>query len=80
MKKLRALLNPANTSPPFTPEWMRVNDAVRNYGIGRSSMFTLIRSGRIASRVLKTSVHNVSGLRLISTASLNALIEESANE
>ena len=64
----------------FAPEWIRVNDAVRVYGIGRSSLFNLIRDKRIASKVLKTSPHNISGLRLISVESLRALIQEAGDE
>jgi hypothetical protein len=63
-----------------TPEWIRVADATRLFSIGRSSLFTLIRQKRIASKVLKTSPHNISGLRLISVESLRALIHESAEE
>jgi len=62
------------------PEWIRVNDAVRLFGIGRSSLFSLIRERRIASKVLKTSPHNISGLRLISVESLRALIQEAGDE
>lgn len=62
------------------PEWIRVPEATRRYGIGRSSLFTLIRNKRIASKVLKTRPHNVSGLRLISTESLRSLIQESSDE
>gem|GEM_PF-6802533 len=62
------------------PEWIRVADAIRLFSIGRSSLFTLIRQKRVASKVLKTSPHNISGLRLISVDSLRALIHESAEE
>lgn len=68
------------TVPSLTPEWIRVNDAVRLFGIGRSSLFSLIREKRIASRVLKTSPHNISGLRLISVESLRALIQDAGDE
>lgn len=66
--------------PLYSPEWLRVNDAIRLFGIGRSSLFTLIRQKRIASKVLKTSPHNISGLRLISVDSLRELIKESGDE
>lgn len=69
-----------NRTPLFAPEWIRVNDAIRVYGIGRSTLFTLIRKKRIASKVLKTSPHNVSGIRLLSTESLRAIIFESGDE
>lgn len=66
--------------PSTAPLWVRVPEAIRLFGIGRSSLFTLIRQKRIASKVLKTSPHNVSGLRLISTESLRALIAEAEDE
>lgn len=72
-QKIAASLGPA-------PEWIRVNDAIRLSGIGRSSLFTLIRSKRIASKVLKTNPHNVSGLRLISVESIRTYIAESGDE
>jgi len=63
-----------------TPEWIRVADAIRIFSIGRSSLFSLIRQKRVASKVLKTSPHNISGLRLISVDSLRELIKESGDE
>jgi len=57
------------------PEWARVPEIVKTFSIGRSSIYELIRSGRIASRVVKTSKHNVSGIRIVNTESVRAFIE-----
>jgi hypothetical protein len=80
MKLLTKKQTAGGTPLLFALEWIRVNDAVRLFGIGRSSLFNLIRAKRIASKVLKTSPHNVSGLRLISVESLRALIQEAGDE
>ena len=63
-----------------TPEYLRVDQAVRLFSIGRSTLYTLLTNGSVTSRVIKTSRHNVSGIRLISTDSLRAFIESSGQE
>jgi len=63
-----------------TPEYLRIAEAVRLFGIGRSTLYSLISNGSVTSRVIKTSRHNVSGIRLISVESLRAFIEESGQE
>lgn len=57
------------------PEYVRIADAIRLFGIGRSTLYSLISNGSVTSRVVKTNRHNVSGIRLISTNSLRAFIE-----
>lgn len=59
------------------PHYIRVNQAVKLFGLGRSTIYTLIHSRAIASRLVKTSPHNVSGVRLILVSSLRAFIEAS---
>jgi predicted DNA-binding transcriptional regulator AlpA len=63
-----------------TPEYLRVPEAIRLSGIGRSTLYSLIANGSIASRLIKTSPHNIGGLRLISTTSLRAFIEGCASK
>jgi len=62
------------------PEWARVPEIVKLFSIGRSSLYSLIKTGAVASRIVKTSKHHVSGIRLVSTDSVRAFIESSAPE
>lgn len=55
--------------------WLRIPEAVRTRGIGRSTIYLLIREGKIKSRVVKARRDNVRGIRLISADSLDAFIE-----
>ena len=55
------------------PEWFRIADATRFYGIGRSSLYELIGAGKIKSVVL-CKKGNSRGIRLLSAASLDALL------
>ena len=55
------------------PEWFRIADATRFYGIGRSSLYELIGAGKIKSVVL-CKKGNSRGIRLLSSASLDALL------
>ena len=57
------------------PEWARVNEISRLFSIGRSTLYQLIRTGAVASRVVKTSKYNVSGIRIINIESVRAFIE-----
>jgi hypothetical protein len=68
------------------PEWLRVKDAVAIYRIGRTTVFSLIRTGIIRSVSLKKK-GNIRGLRLISKtdfdqhlASLSATAEGQSKE
>ena len=64
----------------IVPEYYRVPQAVRVSGIRRSSLYKLIGSGAIASKLVKTNKHNVGGLRLVSAESLRAFIEGCASK
>jgi hypothetical protein len=69
-------INPIERGTSDTlPAYLRVPEACRLSSFGKSTMNALIANGSIASRLVKTSRHNVSGLRLISTSSLLAFIE-----
>ena len=55
------------------PEWVRIPDAVRLSGIGRSRLYVLIDAGEIRSVCLRGR-QRVRGIRLIHVGSLNDYI------
>jgi hypothetical protein len=61
------------------PEWLRVPDAIRVSGIGRSTLYDLISSGSVKSALLRKRGRQ-RGIRLISYDSLLAHIESFATE
>jgi hypothetical protein len=56
------------------PEWLRIPDAIRVSGIGRSTLYSLLTSGSIKSALIRKRGCQ-RGIRLISTDSLRAYIE-----
>jgi hypothetical protein len=63
-----------NTMPP---EWLRVPDAMRIFGVTRSILYRWISDGRIRSTCLRQP-GGQRGIRLLSYASLAAYIEQAA--
>jgi hypothetical protein len=61
------------------PEWLRLPDAIRVSGIGRSTLYQLLGDGSIKSVVLRKR-GNQRGIRLISADSLRAYIESFVTE
>lgn len=61
------------------PEWLRVPDAVRIFGLCRSSLYELIASGEVKSLAMKKE-GALRGIRLINFDSLAAYIESFATE
>jgi hypothetical protein len=55
------------------PRWMKIGDAVRFSGIGRSKLYSLIRRGAIRSACLRDQ-DNVRGTRLVNAVSLDSYI------
>ncbi len=55
-------------------EWLSIKDAARLFGLGRSSIYTLIGEERIRSCSLRLR-GNVRGKRLISAESLRMFLE-----
>jgi hypothetical protein len=55
--------------------WLRIPEAVRTRGIGRSTLYQLIAEEKIKSRLVKARRDNVRGIRLISADSLDQFIE-----
>jgi hypothetical protein len=61
------------------PEWLRVPEAVRLFGLCRSSLYELITAGTIKSTALRKR-GAVRGIRLINYDSLAAFVEQAAND
>ena len=59
------------------PEWLRIPEAVRLFGICRSSLYVLITAGKIKSTCLRKR-GAVRGIRIINFDSLAAYIESQA--
>jgi hypothetical protein len=75
---LQSALGPAGASENQNhPDWMRVRQVVANYGIGRSTVFSLLKEGKIKS-VNLTKRGNIRGIRLISRISLDQYLESLA--
>ena len=70
-------MNPNTSATICTakPEWLRIPDATRLFGIGRSSLYELITAGKVRSVCLKQR-NALRGIRLINYDSLKAFIEE----
>ena len=63
------------TTSPIIPgtEWIRPADARACFGIGRSTLYSLIKDGAVKSVVLRRK-GAAKGCRLVSTASIRALL------
>ncbi len=66
-------------SPSLKPEWLRVPDAIRTSGIGRSSLYSLIKEGKVRSVCIRNR-NSIRGIRLINSDSLSKFIESFAPE
>jgi hypothetical protein len=66
-------------APMMKPEWLRIPDAIRVSGIGRSTLYQLISSGSIKSVLIRKRGCQ-RGIRLISADSLRAYIQSFATE
>lgn len=61
------------------PEWLRVTDVKRMFGISKPKIYLLIHEGKVRSAAL-LGPKKLRGTRLISLASLRAHIEAMADE
>ncbi len=68
-----------STTHASKPEWLRIPDAIRIFGICRSSLYELIAANKIKSTSLRKR-GAIKGIRLISYDSLAAYIENAANQ
>jgi hypothetical protein len=75
--KLSVENSSVDASPSLKPEWLRLPDATRVSGIGRSSLYVLIKEGKIRSVCLRKR-NNTRGIRLVNADSLYAFIESFA--
>jgi hypothetical protein len=66
-------------NPSLKPEWLRIPDAIRLFGLCRSTLYELITAGKVKSTALRKR-NATRGIRLISYDSLAAYIEEAAQE
>jgi Helix-turn-helix domain len=64
-------------SPPLRPEWLRVEDAVRVFGISRSKLYQLFNERKIKTFCLRQR-NKLKGVRLINFDSLHAFMESEA--
>ena len=60
------------------PKWLRVPDACRVSGIGRSLLYQHLKAGHIKSVALRDK-NKVRGIRLVNADSLNAFVESFAD-
>lgn len=65
---------------PFSrlPVWLKINDAVRLFGLSRSTLYLLMKDQRIKSRQVRPA-GGKRGTRLIELATLKAFIEFGEN-
>jgi hypothetical protein len=74
MSTIAPLLEQIGTAPPIVAQWLRIPDAIRASGLCRSSLYGLMREGKIRSVCLRPS-NGQKGIRLINAESLNRFIE-----
>ena len=74
---IRAAIHQVNQSTK--PEWVRIPEAVRIFGLCRSSIYELIAAGTIKSTALRKR-GATRGIRIISYDSLASYIERAASE
>jgi predicted DNA-binding transcriptional regulator AlpA len=63
--------------PPMRPEWLRIDDAVRIFGISRSKLYQLINERKIRSFSLRER-NKLKGIRLINYDSISEFMEGEA--
>jgi hypothetical protein len=61
----------------FKPEWIRIDEAVRRFGLSRSRLYQLIGERRIKSFCLRER-NQIKGTRLLSFDSLSEFFEKEA--
>jgi len=66
------------SNPNLKPEWLRIPEAIRVFGLCRSTLYVLITAGKIRSTCLRKR-GSERGVRLINYDSLAAYVEQAAN-
>lgn len=73
MNILAPIIEQVGTPPPIVAQWLRIPDACRISGLCRSTLYGLMREGKIRSVCLRPS-DGLKGVRLIHAQSLNDFI------
>jgi hypothetical protein len=73
---IHAAVHQSNSN--LKPEWLRVPEAVRLFGISRSALYELIAEGKIKSTCLRKR-GAIRGIRIISYDSLASFVEHTAS-
>lgn len=68
---------PNDSGAQIKPEFLKIKEASRVFGIGKSSLYELIRAGKIKSVLLRKR-GNLRGTRLISYDSLKNYLDSLA--
>jgi hypothetical protein len=63
--------------PPMRPEWIRVDDTIRIFGISRSKIYELLRERKVKTFCLRQR-NKLKGIRLINYDSINQFMEGEA--
>jgi Helix-turn-helix domain len=68
-------------NPPIKqrPEWLRIDSAVKLFGLSRSKLYELIADRKIKSFCLRER-NKIKGIRLLSFDSLSEFLENEARE
>ncbi len=74
MNTITPISEQIGTAPPIVAQWLRIPDAIRASGLCRSSLYGLMREGKIRSVCLRPS-NGIKGVRLINAESLNRYIQ-----
>jgi hypothetical protein len=73
MNTIAPLSEEVGTAAPVVAQWLRIRDAERAFGLCRSSLYSLLRAGKIRSVCLRPS-NGMKGVRLLHAESLNNFI------
>ncbi|HEY3902067.1 MAG TPA: hypothetical protein VGM54_25870 [Chthoniobacter sp.] len=66
-------------TPRLRPEWLRIPEAVRLFGLGRSALYELLAEGKVESMAFRKP-GATRGVRLIRYDSLAQYVERAAQE
>ena len=79
METITPLTQSVGACSPIKPEWLRIPDAIRLSGLGRSTIYNILGSGSIKSVVVRKRGCQ-RGIRLVSADSLLAYIASFAKD
>jgi hypothetical protein len=73
------LIQPLTSANSEEPEWLRISSAVRRFGIGRSTLYLLMKANAFKHCCIRRR-GNILGIRLIEAASLRDYLASLALE